>query len=57
MSIEKCVDCEAAIQVPDDAVNGEIMTCPDCGLDLEILVSPQGRSIKPVVIQKEDWGE
>lgn len=57
MSVEKCVDCEASVQVPDDAVNGEIVTCPDCGLDLEVAVAPQGRSIKPLVIEKEDWGE
>lgn len=57
MSVEKCVDCEAAIQIPDDAVNGEIVTCPDCGLDLEVLVSAQGHSVKPLAIEKEDWGE
>jgi alpha-aminoadipate carrier protein LysW len=57
MSVEKCVDCEAAIQVPEDAVNGEIVTCPDCGLDLEVSVTPLGRSVKPLVIEKEDWGE
>jgi alpha-aminoadipate carrier protein LysW len=57
MSSEKCVDCQASIQVPDDAVNGEIITCPDCGLDLEVSVSYEGRSVKPLVIEKEDWGE
>jgi len=57
MSIEKCVDCEAQVTVPDDAVNGEIVSCQDCGLDFEVVVTPQGRSIKPVVIEKEDWGE
>lgn len=57
MSVEKCVDCEAQVTVPDDAVNGEIVSCQDCGLDFEVVVAPQGRSIKPVVIEKEDWGE
>lgn len=57
MSVEKCVDCDAQVEVPDDAVNGEIVSCPDCGLDFEVVVNPQGRSIKPVVIEKEDWGE
>jgi len=57
MSLEKCVDCEAQVTVPDDAVNGEIVSCPDCGLDFEVVEGPQGRSIKPVVIEKEDWGE
>ena len=57
MSVEKCVDCESSMEVPDDAVEGEIVTCPDCGLDLEVKVTPQGRSIKPLVAEKEDWGE
>lgn len=57
MSIEKCADCDAQVEIPDDAVTGEIVSCPDCGLDFEVVVSPQGRSIKPVVIEKEDWGE
>jgi alpha-aminoadipate carrier protein LysW len=57
MSVEKCVDCEATMEVPDDAVNGEIVSCPDCGLDFEVTISPEGRSVKPLVIEKEDWGE
>ena len=57
MSFEKCVDCDAQVTVPDDAVNGEIVTCPDCGLDFEVVAGSQSRTIKPVVIEKEDWGE
>jgi len=57
MSFEKCADCDAQVTIPDDAVNGEIVSCPDCGLDFEVVVGAKGRSIKPVVIEKEDWGE
>lgn len=57
MSIEKCVDCEGYIDVPDEAMEGEIVTCPDCGLDLEVRVTRQGRSIKPLMVEKEGWGE
>ncbi len=57
MSVERCTDCEAEIEVPDDAVNGEIITCPDCGLDLEVQLTSQGRSVKPLSVEKEDWGE
>jgi alpha-aminoadipate carrier protein LysW len=57
MSVEKCVDCDAQVLIPDDAVHGEIVSCADCGLDFEVVVGPEGRSIKPVVIEKEDWGE
>jgi len=57
MSEEKCPDCEALVLVPDDAVDGEIVSCPDCGLDLEVHTTGANRSIKAVVIEKEDWGE
>jgi len=57
MSEEKCPDCEAVIHVPPDAVDGEIVTCPDCGLDLEVHISGETRTIKPLVLEKEDWGE
>ena len=57
MSEEKCPDCEAAVSVPNDVVDGEIVTCPDCGLDLQVQASGQTHSIKPLVLEKEDWGE
>lgn len=57
MLSEKCPDCEAAVLVPEDAVQGEIVTCPDCGLDLEVSISGQSRTIKALVVEKEDWGE
>ncbi len=57
MSNEKCPDCEAEIQIPEDAVEGEIVTCADCGLDLEVNVTSQGRTVKPLLHEKEDWGE
>lgn len=57
MSQENCPDCEAKVLVPDDAVDGEIVTCPDCGLDLEVKVNGASRSVSAVVMEKEDWGE
>ncbi len=57
MPDEKCPDCDAALSVPDDAVDGEIVTCPDCGLDLQVTITGHSRSVKAVVVEKEDWGE
>ncbi len=57
MPNQKCPDCEASIPIPEDAVQGEIVTCPDCGLDLEVIVVGQTLAIKAVTVQKEDWGE
>jgi len=57
LNSEKCPDCEAAVSIPDDAVPGEIVTCQDCGLDLEVVKSGQTYSVKALVVEKEDWGE
>lgn len=50
-----CIECSAALGV-DVSMPGEILDCPDCGLELEV------RSVDPVVLGaapevEEDWGE
>ena len=58
MDIPKCPDCEAEIQVPTDTAVGEILTCSDCGLELEVKQVGQGKiEVKEISIEKEDWGE
>lgn len=51
-----CPICEAAVTVPGDAMLNELLSCPDCGTDLEII------SLNPVTLEEapeveEDWGE
>ncbi|MGB9895152.1 MAG: lysine biosynthesis protein, partial [Thermoproteota archaeon] len=29
--VVKCPVCEGDIEVPSDAIHGEIVSCPDCG--------------------------
>lgn len=54
----KCPDCEAEISVPDDATVGEIVSCPDCGLDLEVKqINGDKVDLKEISIEGEDWGE
>jgi alpha-aminoadipate carrier protein LysW len=45
------------IDVPDDVMEGEILSCEDCGLDLEIEIVDNKIEIIPIAIEKEDWGE
>jgi alpha-aminoadipate carrier protein LysW len=52
----ECPECEASVPMDDDAQIGEILVCPDCGIELELT------AVKPVVLsvaprEDEDWGE
>nr|NIQ05322.1 lysine biosynthesis protein LysW [Candidatus Korarchaeota archaeon] len=32
----KCEECDAEINIPEDALEGEIVTCPECGASFEL---------------------
>ena len=51
-----CPECAADITLTDDTLQGEIIQCPDCGVELEVM------SLAPLVLElapdeEEDWGE
>ncbi len=50
-----CPECEAELTL-SGVIQGEIVVCSDCGVDLEVI------SLDPVVLElapmdQEDWGE
>lgn len=54
----KCLECDANVHVENDAVVGEIVTCPDCGADYEVATLNDGTvTLKIAESVKEDWGE
>jgi alpha-aminoadipate/glutamate carrier protein LysW len=53
----KCPECDAEIKTPSDSMEGEIITCPDCGASYELLRSGDNFDIKPAQDVGEDWGE
>lgn len=53
----ECQECGAEISVPEDAVTGEIVTCPDCGGDYEISKENDKVELKPAETVGEDWGQ
>jgi alpha-aminoadipate carrier protein LysW len=58
MKTVKCPDCDADLIVSEDTEKGEIVSCPECGLELEVtLISSDKLEIKELVIEGEDWGE
>lgn len=53
-----CVDCGAEIEIPEDVIQGEIISCPDCGLDFVAMEDESGLlSLQELMIEGEDWGE
>ncbi len=51
-----CPVCEATVGIPADAMQNELISCADCGSELEIIsLSPLTLDVAPDV--EEDWGE
>lgn len=56
MNAVNCTECDAAITLAAGTEVGEIIVCPDCGVELEVI------SVDPLVLEMapeeaEDWGE
>ena len=51
-----CPECEGEVGIPQDAQTGEILICPDCGVELELTaLDPVTLTLAPK--EAEDWGE
>ncbi len=51
-----CVECGAELPLNDDVMQNEILPCPECGVELEVLsLNPLQIALAPEV--EEDWGE
>ena len=56
MNSVNCPECEAEITLEITSEIGEILVCPDCGVDLEVItVEPAAVALAPM--EQEDWGE
>lgn len=56
MRTVECIECAREIELGDELLLGEILMCPDCGVELEVV------SLDPVAVElapelEEDWGE
>jgi len=56
MSATHCPECDAEIAFEASTETGEIIVCPDCGVDLEVIsLDPPEVALAPM--EQEDWGE
>jgi len=52
----ECPECAGAVPFARRPLNGEIIRCADCGVELEITsTAPIALALAPQV--EEDWGE
>jgi alpha-aminoadipate carrier protein LysW len=51
-----CPECEAEVAFEGSTEVGEIIQCPDCGMDLEV-VKLDPAELAPAPEEEEDWGE
>ncbi len=52
----ECPECGAEIELGPKTVKGEIITCEDCGVELEVVnLDPPTLELAPE--EEEDWGE
>ena len=51
-----CNECGAQFELEKGIVLNEIVTCPDCGVQLEV-VSLDPPQVELAPMEEEDWGE
>lgn len=55
-TLVQCIVCEGDVPLPAPLMEGELLTCADCGTELEVI------TLNPVTVAEapevqEDWGE
>ena len=52
----ECTVCGAEIELAADAVQGELLECPECGTELEV-ISVNPPAVQEAPQEEEDWGQ
>jgi alpha-aminoadipate carrier protein LysW len=54
----ECPSCYIEIELDESTIEGEVIPCPDCGVDLEITKIEEDK-VELIVAElaEEDWGE
>jgi hypothetical protein len=55
-----CPVCCSELNVPFDTEKGQILSCPGCGIELEVKEIENGGDcveLQEFIIEGEDWGE
>ncbi|MCS7117909.1 MAG: sulfonate ABC transporter [Thaumarchaeota archaeon] len=52
-----CPVCDGKVDVPEDALEGELFECGSCGAQLEYYLEGERPKLKMAEEVAEDWGE
>ncbi|MFX0071922.1 MAG: hypothetical protein ACFFAO_12605 [Candidatus Hermodarchaeota archaeon] len=54
----ECPSCYFEFDLDEGTIEGEVIPCPDCGVDLEV-AKIEGDKVEVIVAElaEEDWGE
>jgi len=57
--LTNCEECDAPLTIPNDAIQGEIVSCKDCGASYEVKKDKASGliTLMPAQKEQEDWGE
>lgn len=54
----RCPDCDVELKISKDVMQGEILSCPSCGLEMEVKqIKGESVELQELEIVGEDWGE
>lgn len=53
----ECLSCQRDVVLPQGTEFGEIVVCPDCGVELEVKADGSGLVFEYAPKVAEDWGE
>ncbi|HSX39046.1 MAG TPA: lysine biosynthesis protein LysW [Candidatus Saccharimonadales bacterium] len=57
MKTAVCPECEGGNVPVDGVLAGELVVCPDCGVDLEVTAVTPNVVLELAPQEAEDWGE
>ncbi len=54
-----CLECDGPLKIPSDAIQGEIVSCRDCGASYELVRESNSElfTLRKAELEEEDWGE
>ncbi len=56
-SMSECPVCGAEVKLKEDTVLGELLSCGDCGTELEVKGANPSFTLAEAPQEEEDWGE